>query len=641
MTRLLAALLVAAFAASGLFYALATPPGEGQDEWGHVLYVLFLRSEHRLPDPRHSPVLQDHHPPLYPAIGALLWGALERLPLPDAVSLPGRFAVDVALRDAGAPAGPVPLRVLYGLRLLSTLAGALALFLVHRGARAVLGPGSALLATALVACLPGLAFLAGVVNLEILVVATGTGALALLYRWLVAPEAPRARAGVLLGLWAGAAFLSKVSALALAPLLVLAVLLRPALARAALVAAGTARRAAGWGFARNLALAGDPLLGSLKAERLPWWWMETRPLDDRFLDRTLAELVASFVGHLTASGVTMAPVLQMLVAGGIGAAALGAARALARPDPGGGLPSRRVLAFSWAACLLPLALLLVRSTTVQGSQGRYLYLAVLPASVLAVTGLRALAGRRLYPAAAAAALLLAAGAAGATAAGELLPEYWPRRDRLGPGVLAYDDAGHGRLEPHRRAGEDREEAGSASHWRVPERNVTAHPDEVVFAYEGLDPARRWRVRETVTGVAGAQELRADGVLVHGETALALRPRVATYSLPPEAVADGRVTLRWRRARGPRAAVAEVAIEEGGGEGPFLLLDAPTREAVVELPAGGWRVEVAGDSGTVTVGGWRLPVAPGAPARLEWAGGAAVVRLEGASRFQSLALLADR
>jgi len=662
----LLALLLAGFATLAGFYALATPVGQGPDEGDHVRYATFLRQSRRLPDRFRDGIVQDHHPPLYPTLGALLAGDLARLPFPARIALPGPFAVEVGL-DRPVPEAPEwPLSVFYGLRALSVALGVLALAALYAGARAAFGGrrGPALAATGLAAFLPGVPFAAAVINVDVLAVAASTAALALALRWLSARDAPRPRAGLLLGLALGAALLSKVSALALLPALALLVVLRRDLLPPALVAAGVALLLSGWWYGRNGLLYGDPLLVGAQV-RTMMERVELRPSSEHAADFLLTNLFESFVGRLGAFDVSPPElVLLVLVAAG-GAVFFGALVALLRRREvleDEDLPSRRVLVFCAGAALFLLAAVLAGNRVFFSPQGRYLYPALLPLAVLAVAGLRALSGRHLFAPVAAIAVLALAGSSAATLRLELLPEYHPKRNRLGPGVAAYDDAGHARLEPRLRRGGNEEMWGSASVRRTPERNASVDPTEVVYEYDGLDPARAWRVRETLYGGdewtkfgdPSSQALFADGLLVHAEVPVFFTPRTLRYDLPREATADGRVTLAWRRVRGRQVAVAEVALEEGaGGEGPFLelragsfpgvgasawgdprstglvvarlpaggpgvLLDA----ALPDLPAGTWRVELRGRPGGGPPRALRLVV--GNESRDAELGGAGVV-----------------
>jgi hypothetical protein len=333
----LLAIILAAFAALAGFYALATPVGEGPDEGDHVRYAAFLRQTGRLPDRFTDGVVQDHHPPLYPVLGALLAGDLARLPLPARIALPGPYAAEVRL-DRPVPQAPEwPLSVFYGLRALSVALGVLALAALHAGARAAFGGrrGPALAATGLAAFLPGVPFAAAVINVDVLAIATSTAALALALRWLAAPAPPRPRAGLLLGFALGAALLAKVSALALLPALALLVLLRRDLFRPALVAAGVALLLAGWWYARNGLRYGDPLLVGAQV-RTMMERVEARPPSEHAVDFLLTNLLESFLGRLGAFDVRPPEIVLVMLTAAGGAVAFGAAAALLRRRGGGG-----------------------------------------------------------------------------------------------------------------------------------------------------------------------------------------------------------------------------------------------------------------------------------------------------------------
>lgn len=163
----------------------------------------------------------------------------------------------------------------------------------------------------------------------------------------------------------------------------------------------------------------------------------------------------------------------------------------------------------------------------------------------------------------------------------------------GPGGF-YDDCGHIGRDPHFVSGHRIPDAPGLDPHNRPSTNTLAAgfgDQDVVFAYQGLDPRAGYQVRLTLVcpatpaahsqpstapqvGVPGlqlraVQRLYAGGFLVHND--LRLPDRVAqqfTFDLPRQAYDDGRLELRFvQAAAGHMAAVAEIWLmrEQDGRE----------------------------------------------------------------------------
>jgi hypothetical protein len=180
------------------------------------------------------------------------------------------------------------------------------------------------------------------------------------------------------------------------------------------------------------------------------------------------------------------------------------------------------------------------------------------------------ARRRL---AAAAATLAAGDAAAAWAIARRVAGY----EDAGPGGW-YDDLGHPARAPHLRRGHPialtrQMDAANRPTQNTHARTYRGEPG-VLLAYDGLDPAARYRVRLTCVapparaGTRLVQRLEAGGLPVHD----ALEVPAATageyvFSLPPAAYRTGDLELEWIPAPGSAGtAVSEVWLERVAGDG---------------------------------------------------------------------------
>lgn len=238
--RALAAVLFAAAALLRLHGAWSAPPLTGFDGPYHAAYIGILHGERRWPLPDEG--WATFHPPLYYALSALLWGLLPQ-------DLPARG-------------------VLFALRCVNVAAGLLLGLAARSAARKLFPerPRVALAATALALFLPMLVPLSFLIGNQILAASLAAWGLVLLLRALEAPGS--ARRTLAAGLVLGLAVLGKLDAAPVALAAALALLLTGlrrhgprarALAPAALLGLG-ALLASGSYFARNLALAGRPLV---------------------------------------------------------------------------------------------------------------------------------------------------------------------------------------------------------------------------------------------------------------------------------------------------------------------------------------------------------------------------------------------
>lgn len=222
-------------------FAIVVPPLQAPDEKAHFDYVRFLVDERKLPvqpPPTSFEAFNDHQsyqPPL------------------AYLAMAPTYAVARAL-------GAGRVGALRALRLQNALLGALLVWIAWGVAARLSAPGDPLrlLAPGLLALLPGLAANAGSVNND----TTAHLATAALW-WVWLRDPPGRRRGVRLGLVLGAACLSKLTAGALAPLLLLVPwlrdrALRPALTEA-LWAGGVALLVLAPWMARNVAVYGSPL----------------------------------------------------------------------------------------------------------------------------------------------------------------------------------------------------------------------------------------------------------------------------------------------------------------------------------------------------------------------------------------------
>jgi 4-amino-4-deoxy-L-arabinose transferase-like glycosyltransferase len=267
--------LAAAMTALIAGWSVTVPAFEAPDEPGHFRYVQQLAQGRGLPvqgrDGDYDPEFSQ--PPLYYGVQA----AVARLVPSEGAPVPDwdrhnpyqNRTVEGNVNLYSHPpserfAWSGPILQLHVMRLVNLLFAGVTVAATYGIARETgLAPGLSSAAAGLVGLLPQFDFIAGALNADNAVTAFAALALWLLLRWVNRPAG--FVVGALLGLAAGAAMLSKVSGLAVAGLVMVAMLWRawrqrqPALALQAGLAGGVAAAGAGWWYLRNLLLYGDAL----------------------------------------------------------------------------------------------------------------------------------------------------------------------------------------------------------------------------------------------------------------------------------------------------------------------------------------------------------------------------------------------
>lgn len=404
MFRSWLALAIALHLALATGYAWCTPDFEGPDENSHYEYAQHLANAGRLPLapalaqarglPQTDGAVLAHHPPLY---YALLASLLVATGTDDTVFGPLLHPGFGAAADPGRHLRFQHERtvdgVLFGLRLVSVLLGAVTLWVVHRLGRTCCPgePRVADLAVLLVACLPMWSFLHGVLNSDVLATTLASATVLALVR-IEQTEPPTWRQAIVVGTLLGLSLLTKLTALFLVPLALVAILPpapgapRPADASARLTRVGGAFAIAlalcGWAFARNHLLYGDAL--ALQVHDAAF-----QPIPPEFrwgylLGGFLPNVFTSLLGRFGWFSLPPHPALLWTAAVVVVLAAIGLVRKLRDRDH---TCAMRTL---W---LLVLVLALVFAGTAHFNwkapqpQGRLLFPAIGPAAVLLAAGL--------------------------------------------------------------------------------------------------------------------------------------------------------------------------------------------------------------------------------------------------------------
>lgn len=278
-------------------YSVVTPIWEGPDELGHYRHVRFLITNLALPQPGDSANSLDQltHPPLYYAITGLLTSWVETSPELKPVRNP--FAPTGTLEGGAnqfvhsdAEAFPYQGTVLavHAARLVSAILGTMVVLATYHLGR-LLFPQKyevALGAMAINAFSPSFLFMSAVVNNDIMV--TLFCSLSLLFSVRVILRRPGLKNLLVLGVSTGLALLSKYNALALLPVVAIAI---------GLAVAKVLRQRR----SLRLPLVGVAVLLTSAALVSSWWFLRSAALFGTPIARS-EKLIARFVTDLTDPG---------------------------------------------------------------------------------------------------------------------------------------------------------------------------------------------------------------------------------------------------------------------------------------------------------------------------------------------------
>ena len=404
-------LIVVSFCILGAIHSVVVPLFEAPDELWHFSFVRVLVTQRSLPvqptEGKDMWLRQAGQPPLYYLLAAPFLAPLDTSDFPGFV----RFNVAHPAVTAGSqskapnvfihtPHEAFPYRgavlAVHIARLLSVLWGAGTIVGAYLVAREIVParPGLALATASITAFNPHFVYISSVVNNDAAAICLCTFALWLAVRLGRETRFPRRNlvSTFALGLVLGLALLSKVSALALLPLVVLALSLvwwrdrdGRALLMQGVIVFGLAALVAAWWYVRNWLLYGDPLAWRV--------WL----IDIGVHPIGLAELLRQF-GHVATSfwspydGLFPPPVfwaLGLLVV----LAIAGWVRLIVRRDARAKVNKEGLLlAGTWFVLLF---VSLVRyMTTTPSAEGRLLFPGIAAFSLLLVLGLEALVSRR-------------------------------------------------------------------------------------------------------------------------------------------------------------------------------------------------------------------------------------------------------
>ena len=419
LEKALVGLLLALFFLTGIAYSLVVPAFETPDEIYHYAFARHLAAGNGLPvqgPEKTGPWEQEgSQPPLYYSLVALATAGIDQSGLDE-------FAVRNPRANLGDPLQPgnknfmlfsAQRRPLQGVNLalrvgrwISVVLGTLTVLFAYLLARYVFPDDrwARLLATALVATVPQFTFISASLSNDNMITVVSAAALVCLAALVKRGQGMGIRwwewlgLGLLLGLGA----LSKLQGLGLLPLAAITFLLYAkrqkewqTVLQGALIVGGCVLIVAGWWYARNVLLYGDPFgtenllnVNGLRVEAVTWQGLigELRGLQMSFLG-----IFGWFSILLPSWTYSLFELLTALAAAGAVIAWLRSLKAcrwtnVLQEQPG----SIMSLASMWI--IISLALLAYWIAIAQGSQGRLLFPAISALSVFAVYGLRFWAG---------------------------------------------------------------------------------------------------------------------------------------------------------------------------------------------------------------------------------------------------------
>jgi len=459
----LAALVHLVFAVG---YLLSTPAFEAPDESDHYRYAFHIAHTGELPlvrgtaaqlgRPLVDEATQAYHPPAYYALLAATLHLLGRWDTTSSVERNPDFASDWEHPPAGMrlhylhgydeqpPVSP-EIRLLWLLRGWSVLFGLVSVLATHRlGRLAFPGePAVADMAALLLAVMPKWSAIHGAISNDVPAAALSHLVLVVLATAL-ARRRLGAGPGLLCGLLAGLALMSKLTAVFLLPIMacvwISAWIGWPGKRRtvlSALLALSVLLLVTGFWFLRNRALYGSLL--ALDVHQLSFHErirVEPGEAHEWIMEHFLPSVFASLLGHF--GWWVLAPLDWLVQLGKLVALAAGvgwllrAMRARARrregPVAGAAAPAGRplVVALLAGSALLLFGLTLNYNRMMRGPDVRYMFPALGPMAVLFAAGLHALVGSRTVPRALAALLgLLPVGIAASVLLFQFRPAFDP------------------------------------------------------------------------------------------------------------------------------------------------------------------------------------------------------------------------
>jgi hypothetical protein len=378
------------------------PIYEGPDEMEHYRFIRYLAANGALPPPDGQPYGQYHQAPLYYMLLAPLAALVPDDKQPDEIASPlnpyrgYRFDLDgndnknvyIHTSDEAFPFSDKSALAIHVLRLTSPFLGAITVLLSFRIFRLLWPqqPDLQLIGLSLVAFWPSLIYIFSVLNNDSLAIPLSTAALYLALRQQ--RDGATWRGSIVLGFILGAALLTKVHSVMLVVPVGLAVLTDRRAWKYATATLAVTAAVAGWWYARNILLFGDPI--GLEALRTTWpsdrlhadgGWLETGLSR---LNIAYARLWARF-GH----GAVSAPAwVYWLFDGALILAAAGVAgTAIKTRSLFPALKLRQALVIGGMFGGYFCSLVYYSGTAVNGNQGRYLLPAIVPIVTFLTIGL--------------------------------------------------------------------------------------------------------------------------------------------------------------------------------------------------------------------------------------------------------------
>lgn len=412
--------IVALFFILGLTYNATVPLFEPPDELWHFAFADHLAKGNGLPvfsETKSAFLREGGQPPLFYAVVALVILPFDRSDFPGWVRFnashprvtPGATSdtpnvfIHAARED---PPWTGSVLAVHVARVVSLVFGVLTLIGIYAVGRAVTGRESlALLSAALIAFTPQFVFICASVNNDSLVAATATWVGLALLQISNVQSRISTRDAIGAGIILGLGLLSKLSGLVLLPLTVLALAIRwlrqsPRLKSEiwylTFIILGAATMVAGWWYARNIVLYGDPL----------GWSVWLSDIGVRTPTPALWQLAPEFPALFRTywadfGGLQFGDAVYLVLA----AVAFLAAAGIVRPliSGVGSRASNLTFVLAWLGIVFAGVLRYMQTTP--AAQGRLLFPALAPLGVLMAVGLGAWTKRAWLPGLLAAALL--------------------------------------------------------------------------------------------------------------------------------------------------------------------------------------------------------------------------------------------